>query len=162
MRTTDLVAAEEELSGIIHLSGPSSLVRTPRKSRWIGIPLFPLATLASRAHFFIRSTDRTKNQGQPPPPTPPSQKRLSFRRIYPSVLPHLLPRNTPNDASSKDDIKDVIAADVFARVVSVKVPRFARGEFLQDCRLALLFCPPLSPIECRNPHHSLPRNVSIL
>ena len=74
----DLVAAEEELSGIIHLFLPP---QPPRQSRWIGIPLFPLATLASREHFFIRSTDRTKIQGQLPCP---KNVHLSEESIRPS------------------------------------------------------------------------------
>ena len=83
----DLVAAEEELSGIIHLFLPP---QPPRQSRWIGIPLFPLATLASREHFFIRSTDRTKIQGQLPcPKNVYLLKNLSIRPPR-----RLLPRNT--------------------------------------------------------------------
>ena len=132
------------------------------RGRVVGLEFLCFLSQLSHRERTSSSDQQIARRSRVNPPCP-KNVHLSEESIHPSPTAASSAQHPTTHPQKTDDIKDVIAADVFARVVSVKVPRFARGEFLQDCRrLALLFYPPLFPIECRNPHHSLPRNVSIL
>ena len=122
----------------------------------------PLAPRWHHALLHLRSTPRSRVSSIPCLLASSSSCRSVPKNAYlsqESVPWWPLPPNqpTPEAASSKDDVKHVVApcsrGPPPLSSLSPRSPHFARRPSVAGGRLALLFFTSLFPIQCRNPHH---------